>query len=126
MTDSAERPRVLSAASRSILSSNRRIVICKSSACSSAATISTNQDARVAGHGARRLDSLMRPHSNPTPRDHSGTAHVSGAGIRLDLANVPDPLCREGGGSMMNTRHGRSHLQSSSVMASSTLSPVTS
>jgi hypothetical protein len=48
MTDSAERPRVLSAASRSILFSNRRIVTCKSSAYSfSAATISTNQDARV-------------------------------------------------------------------------------
>jgi hypothetical protein len=48
MTDSAERPRMLSAASRSILSSNRRIVICKSSAYSFwAATISTNQDARV-------------------------------------------------------------------------------
>jgi hypothetical protein len=40
---------MLCAASRSILSSNRRTVSCKSSACYfSAATVSTNQDAEVA------------------------------------------------------------------------------
>jgi hypothetical protein len=51
MTDSGERPRVLSKASRSILSSNRRIVTCKSSACSFSAATIYQPGRQGGGHG---------------------------------------------------------------------------
>src|SRR4249919_1096137 len=74
MTDSTERPRVLSAASRSIFSSNRRIVTCKSSACSfSAATASTNQDARVAVTvPSRAIPPIISPKATRRPTAVTG------------------------------------------------------
>ena len=68
MTDSGERPRVFSAGSRSILSSNRRIVTCKSSACSFSAATIYQRGARVAVTvPIRAIPPIMSPKATSVP-----------------------------------------------------------
>jgi hypothetical protein len=72
MTDRQCRP-VFSAASRSILASNRRTVTWRSSVCSlSAATASTIQEARVAVTVPRRA---IPPTISPEGHQSSGRSH---------------------------------------------------
>jgi hypothetical protein len=79
---------MLCAASRSILSSNRRTVSCKSSACYfSAATVSTNQDAEVA---------VTLPQQR-YPANHQPKSHHASGGSGQDRHCSASPQDRQDG-----------------------------